>query len=88
MSTRFYFDLKAVTDRAQHAIVADRNASTQQDLDLGVPAQPALWFYRCEGYVRLCSNGTTPSFGATASRCRSQRSPARCRLRSYARRTS
>jgi hypothetical protein len=65
MTTRLYFDLKAVTDRAQHAILADRNACTQQELDLRVPAQPALWFFRAEGHVRLCSNGVRPMWDSS-----------------------
>jgi hypothetical protein len=62
VSTRLYFDLQAVTERAEHAILADRNAPTQRELDLRVPVQPALWFYRAEGRIRLCSNGVRPSY--------------------------
>lgn len=67
MSTRLYFDLQAVTDRAQHAIMADRNACTQRELDSRTPAQPALWYFRAEGRIRLCSNGVRPSYDISDS---------------------
>jgi hypothetical protein len=67
VSTRLYFDLKAVTDQARHAILADSNCCTRQQRRDNVTPAPALWFYRHAGRIQLSSNGSRSGFEIATS---------------------
>jgi len=68
VSTRLYFDLKAVADQARHAILADRNACTPRQTRDNVAPGPALWFFRHAGRVQLSSNGVRSGFEIATSK--------------------
>lgn len=68
MSTRLYFDLKAVADQARHAILADHTSSTRQQTRDNVAPGPALWFFRHAGRVQLSSNDARSGFDIATSK--------------------
>jgi hypothetical protein len=57
MLTRLFFDLQWVAEHARHAVHAEHHRRTEQEIDLHVPARPALCYFRSEGRIYLSSNG-------------------------------